>query len=416
MKRIHFSRLPRLLAVFLIMLFSAGISTAQPCTLTNSIVINTGYDPTTGLAISIGSTDPSWIVNALSTAQAAIPGSVSVGSAPYAVTAHPAWASPGASSRYVSNIMANGYNTNTTSGRYTATIRRTFKTCIDDQLRFSMQIACDDTILSVRVDGGASLYTNTTGVWNGNPHVSANGTFTLPAGIHTIDVEVANLIATYTNNDNYFGIEVIGSVSSTTGQNSIATTVNCECIEPCGVLKGFGICTDPIAAPFDYTFTPNVSPASANYIIDFGDFTPAVSSTGNVPIPHTYTSSGTFTVTIFIIDNAGNICDVKTLQMCISVDGAKTAPGVGVVEEMKKLSIDPYPNPSNSELNIPVYGSAEQVKVSIVGREGSKLRELTVAVRENKVLRINTVDLAPGLYFIYIIDGHGQRMKSFVRH
>jgi hypothetical protein len=414
MKRIQCSRLAKLASVFLLILSTAGLSTAQPCKLTSSIVVNTGYDPGTGLAITVGSTDPAWIVTALSPAQAALTGSVGVSGAPFAVTAHPAWASPGASSQYVSNIAANGYNTNTTSGRYTTTIRRTFKTCLDDQFKFTMRVACDDTILSVRVDGGVPLYANTTGVWNGNPHVSANGIISLAAGIHTIDVEVANLIANYINNDNYFGIDVIGSVSSTTGQNSIATTVNCDC-NPCGELKGFGICTDPIAAPFDYTFTPNVSPLGTGYSIDFGDFTPPVFSSGNVPVPHTYPGAGTYTITITILNPAGDICDVRKIEMCISSDGAKAAPATGSVEQPKKFSIDPYPNPGNSELNVPVFGSRQQVKVSIVSQDGSKLREHTEAAPEDKVIKMKTSDLVPGLYFIYINDGHGQRMKSFVR-
>lgn len=411
------SKCKYVLLLFVLMATSGMQSFAQsPCQMTNGIVINTGYNPATGTAIGIGTTDPKWSISYLSPDLATIAAPTTVGSAPFAVTPHPAWATPGANSRYLSSVATTGYTTVSTSTGYTMTIRRTFRTCVDDQIRLDMRFSGDDTVVSILVDG-SPVYVNP-----GFPTIgfmsSVSTTIPMTAGTHTIAVTLGNIVDNYPNNTNFSGVDLTGTVTSAGGLNSIVSDISdpkCTCGNPCGKLKGLNICTDVIANPFTYTFTPNFSPVTTNYIIDYGDGSAPVYGSGNTPVSYTYASNGSYFVTITILDANKKPCDKYSFELCISKSGAKPEPAYRSSNATKTKLREPFPNPASNSVNVPVSGSEEKIKVSLVGQDGKILMSKTIQEKNDAVIELSTSGLAPGIYFLHIIDGQGTRVKPFTQ-
>ncbi len=182
-----------------------------PCGKTNNIIVNTGYDPITGLAIvPNGVPDPLWTVTAVGGAVFGPVNTVNI----------PAWAV-----HPVSHAI--GFVGDPAGQR---TYRRTFKMCSCDSITFNLNIAYDNWINGIYIDGVLITVPPTiTPVaqqgWTSNFTVFHNFTFTryLCAGTHTIDIRVVNL-------GGPSGMNLFGTVTGTS--NSIVTNVspvNCCC-------------------------------------------------------------------------------------------------------------------------------------------------------------------------------------------
>jgi hypothetical protein len=183
-----------------------------PCAKTNSLVVNTGYDPITGLAIvPAGVNDPLWTVTPV--------GGGIFG--PVQTVNIPAWATN-------PNAHAIGFTGGPAGPR---TYRRSFKLCSCDTITFNLNIAYDNWLNGIYIDGILVTIPNTItpfAQW-GNPAnftMFHNYTFKkyLCAGTHTLDVVVVNL-------GGPTGMNLVGTVASPS--NSIVTNtspVNCCCV------------------------------------------------------------------------------------------------------------------------------------------------------------------------------------------
>ncbi len=204
----------------------------------DSLVINTGYDPTTGLAIPYGADsaapvlDPKWIVSSISpaavTAIAAMGGytSVMIDSNADVVSPSGAWVvNPvGYPGHWISYLNGNGYTTPGTYGDpiYYATLGRPFTMCSDDSIKLNLYLSGDNWIQETDIDSSISL-TFSQPATDAVSHFSTATFFTqtvwLTAGTHVLHVKVQNYTSGILGNGT--GIDVYGTLNSASGANSL---------------------------------------------------------------------------------------------------------------------------------------------------------------------------------------------------
>lgn len=212
---------------------------AQPsCIKTNSIIINTGIDASDTKIpyASSGVPDPFWTISAQT---GAVPSGVVTGSPAIIATNTVMAADPNSNLiSYSATGGSTGYITtpaNTTFGFFSLTFRRTFTTCVDDQFHFYLDLAFDNYLVDIRIDGVAipgattSPATSAPGFYQwGNIYTSTQA---LAAGTHTIDIRIGNEYATYLNPTS---LNIRGSITGTT--NSLVANnsdPNCNCNVAC---------------------------------------------------------------------------------------------------------------------------------------------------------------------------------------
>ena len=207
----------------------------QPCTSVNSITINTGFNPINNSVIGVGQNDANWIVTAISPMMQTIPGAgASVGQGAFVIAPYvgsPSWATS-LNSRYISCINTNVFRTPfDPNNAYTMTVTRNFRTCATDTYQFSLNIACDNFITSINVDGGISQFSQSN-VNNFAAFEFVNFSLSLNPGLHNITVTLQNSTNVQAENQNFFGLNIFGNISGTT--NSIAgPTCNNVCPTNC---------------------------------------------------------------------------------------------------------------------------------------------------------------------------------------
>jgi gliding motility-associated-like protein len=201
--------------------------------LTNSLVINTGYDPLTGTGITAGLNggtpvpDPKWIVTFETTSIAdaiSLTGLIEVvpGANADIITKEPTWvANPvGNPGGWISCLNSNTYTTDGTgpSGTdYHMILTRPFKMCSDDSIKFDVYIANDNLITSSDVDGTDFGFSQTLPLaanFTGYTHYTK--TLFLTAGTHNFNLVVKNYNDPFVE-DNPTGMNIYGTVASTTG-------------------------------------------------------------------------------------------------------------------------------------------------------------------------------------------------------
>ncbi len=224
-----------------ILVFSSSLVQSQ-C-LTNSIVINTGYDPVTGLAIPGGANgatavpDPHWVVNAIAPSVSAailatagtIPGIAAApigGPARVITPITGAWvANPaGNPGNWISCMNSNTYNDPGTGVVQTMELGRPFRMCSDDSVRINIFIAADNFISAINVDGTIVFPVPGTGYSGYSPF---SQTVWLTAGTHRLNIVVNNQPTTPSSNP--MGLNVYGTFASATGLNSIVSESYASC-------------------------------------------------------------------------------------------------------------------------------------------------------------------------------------------
>ena len=274
----------------LLLLLVIGRLNANAQCLTNSLVINTGYDPLTGLAIPGGANggtpvpDPHWKITYESPgiAAALTPGLIEVvpGAAADIITMLGGWISDpvGTPGGWISCLNSNTYTTDGTGPTgtvYEMICTRPFRNCTDDSIKLDFWVADDNYITSIDVDGILTTFSQpaiaSPTTFSTFSHFT--NTFFLPAGTHNINVKVFNYneVTVVTNPT---GLEIYGTVSSAGLLNSLVSesygacaayscTNNCNSISlvdslhPCAgdvvVLSPTIIGTDSILS---YTWSP----------------------------------------------------------------------------------------------------------------------------------------------------------------
>jgi len=233
--------------LFLMFLFICSYSARSQC-LTNSLIINTGYDPITGAAIPPGTNggtpviDPHWILSAVSpgvaTAIAATPiaGLIEVIPGNNANVIQPifgSWASNpvGDPGGWISCLNSNTYYDCLCGTPYNMTLGRPFRMCSDDSIKLTLYIADDNYMSATDIDGVPLLFSQ--------PAIASTTFFStyafftqtvyLTAGTHTIHFVVNNYNILAGSPSNPTGLDVYGTVSSASGSNSLVSESSAAC-------------------------------------------------------------------------------------------------------------------------------------------------------------------------------------------
>ncbi|HPI54590.1 MAG TPA: DNRLRE domain-containing protein, partial [Chitinophagaceae bacterium] len=159
----------------------ATITNPSLCSNTNSLIINTGYDPVTNLVLSgSGIADPQWLITA-------------VGGAVFSPAITTSFNPAGS---LVCRAISNSVNENSYGQRI---YRREFKMCGDENIVFDLNLAYDNWINGIYVDGVLVTVpsTITPSIDYNNPanfsfFHNYNFTKYLTAGTHTLDVYLFN--------------------------------------------------------------------------------------------------------------------------------------------------------------------------------------------------------------------------------
>ena len=220
---------------FLAMLLCAGLTNAQnTCVVVNSINVNTGFNSQTNTQLPLGNQDPNWIISAMSPALTGIGGMGPLNTGGFAIQGDGAWTTP-ANTRYLSTNAQGGFtHANFNNNVFSATFRRTFRTCFADTITINLGIRCDNILLSWAVDGNTTLAPGGSGGWLAAFPV--NIVQVLPAGLHTIDITIQNMtnLTGFTTIPNPFGLNVTGTVTSANSAlvSEQVAQANCVCPPP----------------------------------------------------------------------------------------------------------------------------------------------------------------------------------------
>lgn len=387
-----------------LLLAAAFTSQAQ---LVSSLDFSTGYDNTTGTAMPLGVQDPSWRIIALS---APFP---PAGPIPYDAFTQNPWG-PGptipANTRWISY---DGIGMTTAappdfSGGST-TYEYHFETCREDKITFSATMRSDNRISAVRVDGVTTPYsqpTFTTLNWTSG---SAFGySVTLPAGYHTLEVDVLN--APSGNATNPTGLNVSGNITST--GNSIIDRDN---------FPDYVCCN----ANFHYCI------GSANpYVLDLSADDPSQPGSFDWYVNGSYIGSGT-NFSYLLAPGSYEIClhhkgesseCRKCLRVCIPDNGAVPHPAkkagpnsqLGNATQQTFEIGKVYPNPATSQVNIELNSSeGSAISVKMYDVMGKVVREENVTATQGQTsITMSTERLSTGIYTLHISDGQSVIVKK----
>jgi len=236
--------------LFLTVFFANTVAFGQavsPC-LTDTLVINTGYDPTTGLAITGSAdggtpiTDPHWVVTAESPGVATaivatapyISGLIEVtpgSSADVVASLGSPWVStpPGVAGGWISCLNSNTYYDCGCGTPYNMTLGRKFRMCSDDSITFTLYIADDNYISSSNIDGSIAFgYSESSASSYFASYTYYTQTVFLTAGTHTLNFEIVDY-NTSVFGSNPTGLNLYGTVSSATHSNSLVAETNTVC-------------------------------------------------------------------------------------------------------------------------------------------------------------------------------------------
>ena len=226
------------------------VTYAQPACLTNSLIINTGYNPNTNTGLAMGVNDNFWQITnitpmfTLNNPAAAIGPSI-------AVPQIGVWLATSPNANWLScfpNPMMTVTN-QALDGSYALTFTRTFNTCIDDNLCLNFnRYAVDNYISNISLDAttisAGNLPTNNpiSGPHMTNPNIW-NWCGPVTAGTHVLSVTVVNSSAQVQGNQavpNPIGLYIEGNITSQNNFNSIVMETNAcaqyvcsPCVDTC---------------------------------------------------------------------------------------------------------------------------------------------------------------------------------------
>lgn len=396
LREITLSRLIKMASASLLLFGNASFAQSS-CNTTNALVLNTGYDFTTGSVVPLNSVDPLWRITDLSPACIALSTGYTTPGTNDAIAVAPlvaggySWATNPASQWlcFKTATGLNRYNT-TANVDYGMTLTRTFKNCTEDDYQIELDLSVDNYISDMNIDGNKVLLSQS--VTNNSlyfhtfyTHVSKK--VRLAPGTHYLNVTVKNY-EPQDHIDNAHGLNVVGNIVSATGGNTLVSPLsdpNCCCSStPGGSLSCTGNTVKLTAIPtgkdaasncmFDFVANATIGAGwtPVNYILTDGNFagpgapgstfyvstnTSALSDTKSQYVP--LGTTHVIRVQTTFVDFKGDTCRaVDTLHAwCNGGTGgsyAKTANQPADISEIggKTTGIKIYPNPTNSQVNI----------------------------------------------------------------
>lgn len=184
-------------------------------------------------------------------------------------------------------------------------------------------------------------------------------------------------------------------------------------------------------SPYMRSFTASVSPAG-NWVKWTVNGTGITALPSTSPFNYTFPGGGTYTVCGYAYDPITRvICDSLCFETCITEYGHKPGhavndhkaltpryPNNGILEKtVDKASVgQPYPNPANEQLYIPITGYKGDVSIIISTPDGKKLIARSYSRQANsEKLEIGIKELPPGTYFLSIGLGNDFTQKKFTK-
>ena len=149
-------------------------------------------------------------------------------------------------------------------------------------------------------------------------------------------------------------------------------------------------------------FDASSSTGATTYTWDFGD-----RNTGSgMTTSHTYDTNGTYTVTLLITGTCGTDSISKTV----------TVSGIGLEENALSRSMEVYPNPAHTVLNIQFETLNQNAIIRIVdvaGKEVIRLDEANINKYFSKTVDISK--LSNGIYMLEISDDTHSAVKRLIK-
>lgn len=384
------------------LLVAAALTTQAQ--LVSSLNFSTGHDNTTGTALPIGVQDPNWRIIGLSAPF------IPAGPIPYDSYTQTPWG-PGPVTPVNTDWISYDATGMTLSAPpdYTGgstTYEYHFEMCKQDKITFNATMRSDNRISAVRVDGvttGYSQPTFTTLNWTSG---SAFGySVTLPAGTHTLEVDVLN--APSGNTTNPTGLNVAGTLSGT--GNSIVDRDNYPQYVCCNA--NFRYCMNTYN-PYqvDLSADDPTQPAIYNWYVNGGYV-----GTGTT-LPYSFGGPNTYEVCLRLVYQEGQEGCEKCIKICIAENrdqpagaGKKETPantGINMAPQAFELT-KVYPNPASAEVNVELKSSIQgTVSMKLYDVMGKVVSEQDVTLSEGqKKVSIATGKLPAGVYSLRISDG-----------
>ena len=185
---------------------------------------------------------------------------------------------------------------------------------------------------------------------------------------------------------------------------------------------------NPVSFSFYYKFLPaNYDTAYAYLRLTDSSFNPVGEANiyiAGVHTAYTFTSTpvvysstitaafmeiGFTTAKLYSEASYGTRFLVDDINMSFATTGIRPVPATG-------NSISCFPNPAEKEISLRLQDATnlQQTRIILLDANGKEIRELNLNLAGN-LLKINTEALAPGLYFIHVVDGASTYSAKFVK-
>ena len=394
-------------------IIAAGTASAQ-CRV-NSLIINTAYDHNTNTTVAVGSNDPEWEVTALSTDLQALAPSTPVYNA-FVVNTNGTWAT-NPNSAWIAVLNSNTFATNAANW-YEATFTRTFTTCIDDQIRFDIQIANDNYCPEIRVDGipvpPGTPFTQPSG--HTPAHYNSWTTIipfimNLTAGVHTIEVDVVNHAVTIGNNP--MGLNIVGTVSSSTNSASIVSDADVCREYDCRRCDANFSWSSNTTSPWDITLSAMYPVANATYEWYVNG---SLVGSGS-PFTYSFPGPGYYEVCLYVINEAGEVCAKRCFKICVPEYQEGTPQHKSGKTTDRSSSFRVYPNPAGASFNVELKKQQEgNVDVRVYDASGKLVAQEFRKLPEGmQLISVNTAHLVRGVYLVKVTDGSKEYKETLVK-
>jgi hypothetical protein len=178
------------------------------------------------------------------------------------------------------------------------------------------------------------------------------------------------------------------------------------------MVNDIGYCS-ALSTPYQYTFTPTVTPSTSNvrWTIDAVVVAPSVPATA---FNYNFAgAAGTHHIMLEVLDAQGQPCASRAFDMCLDPGvGAKSNNGIIPADETGTTGAL-YPNPANTILNVPMQGINGTVNMSVTAADGMVVHTYNNILSEGKTVQLNIADLKPGVYMLQINTGKEKLAKRF---
>ncbi len=285
--------------------------------------------------------------------------------------------------------------TYTTSGVYTETLQNIF--------------GCDSVVtLNLTINNSTtsstSISTCDSYTWNGTTY-TASGTYTFVTTNTAGCDSTATLILTIGNNGSTTSATTCGSFTWTNNQTYTASGIyNQTLVNAAGcdsvVTLNLTILPLPTATATDNGAGTLTSSAGASYQwINCATNAPIAGATSQTFSPE---QNGSYAVTV----TNSNGCSATST--CVVVDY------IGL-DELSRMALNVYPNPTTGEINIAVDGVTESYNVTVEDMNGRLVMNLGALINTNGTYQVNMTNLITGVYFIKLNSNGNERVVRVIK-